>query len=293
MTITELKYFQTVCKYQNFTKAAEECFVTQPTISQAIRNLEEDLGVKLFNRNNNVLTLTKEGEILLKRCNYILNYIHETEIIMKDLSLNHHLLRIGVPPMIGALFFPTVFRTFKEQNPKVEVELFEAGSVLVREAVEKGDIDIGIAIINNVSDEDFNTIKILSTELSFCVHKSHHLATRKSISIKDLNREKVVLFRSDSYQNSLIKEKFRNNHINLDVFLYAAQINTVVNILSYGNVGAFLFKEFSALYDDLVSIPLEEPIKIDVGVIWKRNAQQFSNSKNFINFIQHYFKDRI
>jgi DNA-binding transcriptional LysR family regulator len=291
MKIIQLRYFKAVATYLNFTKAAEKCFVSQPAISAAIKDLEEEYDVQLFHRDNNKLILTEEGEVFLSRCNYLLDYVDKTEVIMKDMGKKYNLIKIGIPPMIGTFIFPSIYKAFMQKYPNVEIELFEAGSVSVRKAVEMNAIDLGIAILNEVPLEKFNYLKTTETELHFFVSKNHPLAKKEVITLKDLNNEKIILLKSDSYQNMKVKERFKQNNIELNVMLYTSQINMIVEMLSYGNVGAFLFKEIGNYYNDLVSIPLDEPIKIEIGLLWNKNQLLFAVKKKFIDFVREKMSD--
>lgn len=286
MKITQLKYFQAVCTYKNYTKAAEACFVSQPAISQAIKDLENQFSLKLFNKYKNQLTLTQAGQLFLEKVNIILQQIEETEMLMKDLSKNYRVIKIGIPPMIGALYFPKIFNEFKSLYPEVELEMLETGSLNVLNALENKEIELALAIINDVDKTKLDYIKILSTELVYLVSHHHRLAYKDILDIKEIDNEKVFLLKSDSYQNELIKETFKKYHIHLNVALYSNQLNTISTFLNYGDYGAFVFKEFNKLYPEYKTIPFTEPLVIEIGVIWNKNIQLLSYPKKFIQFVK-------
>lgn len=111
MKLTQLEYFCVAARYHNITKAAKELFVTQPSISNAIRTLEEEFGVNLFFRNNNKLTLTPEGELFYKSAEELLAHADSVESEFHELRKKIIPIRIGIPPMLrnhlssGTLFF--------------------------------------------------------------------------------------------------------------------------------------------------------------------------------------------
>ena len=98
MTLNQLRYFCTASRCHSITKAAEELYVTQPTISMAIRDLEIEFGISLFSRKGNQLSLTQEGESFYKKATYILQYCNELQADYSSMSRIKPPLRIGIPP---------------------------------------------------------------------------------------------------------------------------------------------------------------------------------------------------
>ena len=105
MTLNQLRYFCTASRCHSITKAAEELYVTQPTISMAIRDLEIEFGISLFSRKGNQLSLTQEGESFYKKATYILQYCNELQADYSSMSRVKPPLRIGIPPMLSTVFF--------------------------------------------------------------------------------------------------------------------------------------------------------------------------------------------
>ena len=108
MNLVQLKYFQAVCKYQSVSAAAEYLYISQPTLSSAIKELEREFGVSLFRRHHRGMVLTPEGTELLKHCERLLSHADQVERIMSDFGKRRNVLRLGVPPMIGSLFLPKI-----------------------------------------------------------------------------------------------------------------------------------------------------------------------------------------
>lgn len=106
MTLNQLKYFCTACRTRSITKASEELFVTQPTISIAIKDLEAEFNIILFARNGNHLELTSAGETFYEKAKDLLK--HSTEMQNEFLKLGNRVpvLKIGIPPMFSTIFFP-------------------------------------------------------------------------------------------------------------------------------------------------------------------------------------------
>lgn len=288
MKLLQMRYFQTVCRYGSITKAAEELFVSQPTISFCLKELEDEFGVKLFHRRHNRLQLTVEGQFFLDKVNYILQSVDSLAKQMKDMGNNHNHVKIAVPAMISTFLFPQMFNAYNKLYPNVELEMLETGSLQARKLVDANSVDLGITILDNVVADSYNVMPLVSTELVFCVSKAHPLADRKRISFKELADEHIILFKADSYQNIFIKRAFSEVGVDPKILLYSSQLYTVKEFLSYGNAGAFLYRQVAEMDKDLVCIPIDQPIIQDIVLIWSKSGSLYSDSENFIQFAKQF-----
>jgi DNA-binding transcriptional LysR family regulator len=288
MKLIQLQYFQVACRFNNISKAAEELHISQPSISTAIKGLEMEFGANLFYRHNNHLELTIEGRFFLEKAAAIL---HQTELLsqqMKDMGDNKNLIKMGIPPMIGAFLFPKMFRAFKKLYPDIRMETTENGSIKLRTLVGDDSIDLAIIITNDLPKDYFNIINILSTRLVFCVAKGHHFADRKSIDMKSLQAEPLIMFKPDSYNNIALRKRFADADIEPDVLLYSSQLWTIKEFLRSGKVSTFMFEEIIRMDPELVGIPLDDPINLDIGLIWRKNKHIYSDVSKFIKFTESY-----
>ena len=112
MKIIQLEYFSAVCRYHSITQAAQKLYVTQPAISNAIRELEKEFSISLFSRTKNHMVLTKEGEEFYQKASVLLNNIHETTSELYDLGKQITPIRIGIPPLLSTVFFPDMLTAF-------------------------------------------------------------------------------------------------------------------------------------------------------------------------------------
>jgi len=290
MKFLQMVYFREVCKLNNITKASKSLFVSQPAISSSIKELEKEFGVQLFHRNNNKLVLTPEGEYFNAQVEKILESVEKLTEKMKDLGQNHNRIKIGVPPMIGIFMFPEIFNAFKAKYPKIMIEIFESGSLEIRHYVMDDIVDLAIGIIDDAMTSQFHTEKIYETELVFCVSSNHHLNGKDRISFEMLADESIILMKADSFQNPKIKERFAGIGITPNILLYSSQLYTIKKFLEYGNCGAFMFKEIADTDSDLVSIPFRDPIKIDIGMIWKSHTILYKETEEFISFVKDEYR---
>lgn len=293
MRLVQLKYFLAVCKYGNFSLAAENCYVTQPAVSAAVRELEQEYGISLFHRKKKQLELTDEGRWLRQRAEFILNYVAATEEQMKTFAMNKRYLRVGVAPMIGGSFFYSVYDQFVRDHPQVHIDLLEAGSLQVWQWVEDGIVDVGVQLLDVLPPDAYDTVRLFDTELVFCVSQTHPLAQRKSVSIADLKDQKLILLKEDSYQNKLLKKMFTDAGLQIDVLMYSNQINSIYSMLSHGSCGAFLFGQMVDPTLNLCCIHLEPRIDLSVGLVRRKNVPTHSYMQSLIQYAKNQASENI
>ena len=209
MKLTQLEYFCVAARYHNITKAAKELFVTQPSISNAIKALEEEFGVNLFFRNNNRLTLTPEGELFYNSAEELLAHADSVESEFHELRKKITPIRIGIPPMLGTIYLPELYFSLKENFPEVEFRLYEFGSIKACDLVLEEKLDIAIVNAEQPSIDKCNS-KIIDTEdLLFCVSPEHPLADQQTILLTMLANEPLILFNTDSVQVMTLTRQFK------------------------------------------------------------------------------------
>lgn len=287
MTIVQMKYFFEVCRAGSVSKAAETLGVSQPSVSSALRQLEDELEVNLFHRVKKRFSLTKEGEFFFKRVEKLLAEIDSLTNDMKNMSGKHNPVRIGVPPMMGTFIFPAIFHAFHKAHPEVEFELVEFGSRKIREMVANQDLDIAFAITGAHRDTQLNAIPIMGTSLLFSVNIAHPLAKETVVNLAEVAKEPLIMFRHDSEQATVLSERFAQLGVAPNVLLASEQIYTIKKMLAKGTAGAFLFREVVAMEPDIIGIPLSDPIDMEICLIWKREHQLYNDTVKLIDFVKN------
>lgn len=288
MTLVQMQYFQMVCLYQSVSRAAEELHVSQPSISNSIKEMEEEFGVLLFHRIKKRMVLTKEGEYFLGKVQSILSDTRELSQHMSAFGSERNAIRLGVPPMIGTILFPSMFRDFKPLYPEVQLNILEYGSRQTIRLAEEDSLDMAIVIINELSTNKFNVLPILETQIVCCLSTKHPLASCSSIAFDQLAGEPLILLKEDSYQNFIIRQSFERHSLIPNVLLYSGQLLTIEKFITNNLACSFLFQNLVSETPGIVGIPLKEPIPVQIGLIWKKDKQMYSNVSKFIEFTQKY-----
>lgn len=284
MKFTQLKYFVAVCQYGSFANAAKALFVSQPAVGQSVRELENEYKTRLFDRLNNRVVLTKEGEWLLEKSKSLLQHMETIASDFKIISQGKTTVKIGVAPILGNTYIYRTMNKLRTDHPEIFIDIREAGSLEIEKWLGNATIDFGICVLDCMNEEKFKMEKILDSELKFFIHKSHPLAQRTSVKIEDLKDISICILREDSYQNLLIRQKFSEAGISPDVIMYSSQISSIATMLSCGNCGTFMFEKMFAGSSDIVAIPLEPKIVLSIGAVWAKE-QQYASAETARKYI--------
>ena len=285
MKLNQLEYFCAVCRYHSITRAAEELFVTQPTISVAIRDLEKEFHLKLFHHGKNRISLTQEGEAFYKRAEALVRDSHALSEEFSSLGQTQRPLRIGIPPLIGTVFFPYLYDQF-QKKAGIPVQLLEYGSVKACSLVQSEELDIALVNMGHYSIDQFNSSVLMEDAYVYCVGKNHRFAGEKEITFDMLKDEKIILFNTDSVQNETVRDRYRAFGLTPDVLMYCSQLYTILEFLRSGNCGAFLFDALPVEEEDFVRIPIKPEIPCAFGAVWKKGVFIPTRTEKFIEFIR-------
>lgn len=204
MDIKHLQYFIEVTKFNSFSRAADHLFITQPTISKMIKNLETELGVELFDRSRKQVALTDAGRIIFEQAKLIDKAFTNLELELDNLlGLKKGHIRIGLPPIFDAHLFLKIMGSFHEKYPGITFQLVEDGSKKIEEDVSNNLLDVGIIVLPTKEDI-FNHFSFLGEDMKLILHSSHPLAKREEVNLLELSNESFILFNKDFVLNDLI-----------------------------------------------------------------------------------------
>ncbi len=288
MTLSQLQQFHGVCTFGSVTKAAESLHISQPSISNSIKELETEFKVNLFYREGRKMTLTREGEFCLERVSQVLAGVRRLSEQMEDLANNKNSFRIGVPPMTGTIVFHKMYCAFTKAYPDITMRITETGSVYSRKLLEDDSLDIAMAAICEEPDPWFQFMRLFESKLMFCVCPNHPLANAKEIDLPTLEKEPIILFREDSVPAQTVLRSYQKIGISPNVLMYFNQLSMIQQFIAGGTAGAFLLEEVARAEPGIIAIPLREPIIMDIVLLWPRNKYIYSNLATFIEFARGY-----
>jgi LysR family hydrogen peroxide-inducible transcriptional activator len=193
MNIRDLKYIVAVADLQNFSRAAEACHISQPTLSGQIKKVEEQLDVALFERSNKQVLLTRTGEEIVRYARRIL----EAEKSIRELAAQAHdpfsgEFRLGAFPTIASYYLPEVVETLREHMPKLKLILFEEKTPQLTEMLRQGQLDAALLAMP-VLDEQLVAEPIFDDPFYLAVPEGHALTKQKKIKMEMLAGEDMLL----------------------------------------------------------------------------------------------------
>lgn len=193
MTLTELKYIVALAREKHFGRAAEACFVSQPTLSVAIKKLEEELSVTLFERGSSEISLTSVGERIVVQAQRVLEEATAVKTIAaQGMDPLAGPLRVGVIYTIGPYLLPALVSTMIDQVPSMPLILQENFTVKLLELLKQGEIDVAILALP-IPDTGFAVQPLYDEPFVVALPKTHHWAERSSIDPDELKNENMLL----------------------------------------------------------------------------------------------------
>ncbi|MBE6106419.1 LysR family transcriptional regulator [Anaerovibrio lipolyticus] len=287
MELRQLEYFQMASRLKNITRAAERLNVSQPNITVAIKKLEAELGIQLFDRSQKQLSLTPEGTIFLNRIELALRNIQDAVLEVNDYKqLQKGTIKIGIPSMIGAYLFPKIFSSFQHLYPHLDIYLYEEGSMTIREQLERDELDFGIVILSDASSS-LQLLPMARNQIVACVPENHPLARKNSININDISGADLIMLKEGSFLRYMVLNKLKMANISPNIVLESNQIETIKGLVST-NVGISFLLDFIVKGTPGIKIlPFEDPIYVDLGLAWKKERYISKAAQSFIDFCKN------
>ncbi len=196
MTLSEFRYIVAVAKELHFGRAAKKCFVSQPTLSVAVKKLEGELGVTLFERHQHEISITPVGEVIIKQAELILNETNNLKEISKQ-NKNELKgdLKLGVIYTIGPYLLPKLIPVINKQASELALIIEEDFTKNLTTKLKAGDIDI--AILSNPFNESGITTEFLYKEpFQVALPVGHPLAKKKKLKASDLTNDTMLLLKA-------------------------------------------------------------------------------------------------
>lgn len=193
MTLTELRYIIAVAREKHFGRAAEACFVSQPTLSVSIKKLESELGVMIFERGGNEIALTPIGENIVQQAQRVLDAANQIkEIADQGRDPLRGALRLGVIYTIGPYLLPRIIKSMIERFPAMPLILQENFTVRLVEMMRTGEIDVSI-LADPFDTTGLDTLPLYDEDFVVAVPKKHPWTKKQQIASVDLKQETMLL----------------------------------------------------------------------------------------------------
>ncbi len=289
MEIRHLVYFTEVARHRNFSAAAAALFVTQPTISKMIRNLEEELGVALFNRIAKKVELTEAGRAILKPAQDIVRSFQNLSTELEDVAhLKKGNIRIGMPPMAGVSYFSGIIGEFRRIYPQISIQLVEVGSFGVEQGVLDGTLDLGIVLLP-ANASRFHIFNFAQEPVVAIVGPEHPLRHKQTVTLKDFAEDQFILFRKDFALHDQVIEQCKRSGFTPQIACQTSQWDFIVGMVA-ANLGVgFLPQKVCELNvkNEVHVLLLEDtPLQWNLAVIWEKDRHLSFAARQWLSFAQ-------
>ena len=295
MELHQLRYFVAVAQLGNFSRAAERCHVSQPSLSQQILKLERRIGQPLFSRLGKKTVLTDAGRLLLDRALSILATVDDAERRLRAGDQVHGgRLAIGAIPTIAPYVLPATLETFIARCPKVELIVREDVTAQLVPAVLEGELDLALVALPN-SHEHLHVEPLFSESLRLSMSPKHALGQRRRLAMADLVDERFILLGEMHCLGEQVLNFCRANECQPYIACRSAQIATIQSLIALGQ-GISLLPEMartSSPADTLVYRPLAEPgPRRTIAVIWHRHHYHSPLAEQYLAGLKEWAKPR-
>ena len=234
MEMNQLRYAVAVARTGNFTRAAEQCRVSQPSLSQQIQKLEDELGERLFDRLKRETKLTAYGEAFIRRAVRILE---ETELALREASDARSLLSgtltIGVLPTIAPYLLPDTISAFAQKYPGVEIVVQEDTTAQLLKHLTTYGIDFAIAS-NPIEDSRFEIKELFAEELLLALPPGHPLARKRTVPASALKGERLIVMREGHCLGDQVLGFCEHRDMKPTVSFRSAQLETIYALVAAG-----------------------------------------------------------
>jgi len=282
----QLKYFLAVCEHGTVSAAAEDLHIAQPSLSIAIKELEGEFGVSLFCRTHRGMQLTGEGEQFLAMCADIVERTERTERIMKEMGRERKSLRLGVPPMIGSLVLPLIYKDFVLQSPDLSVEIIECGGESAAKMLRDGLIDMAFVSHSGEHDADMESVRLDELEIVCGASSDNPIVKEGPVSPRMLGDVPLVMYKDGFFQSRKIKNWFAGENVEPYILVTTNQLSTMTKLVSSGTAIGFIFDKLVKNEEKIKCFSLDPPITLSVSLVWQKNKPLFSGMKRLKSFVE-------
>jgi DNA-binding transcriptional LysR family regulator len=295
VTFRQLRYFVAAAETGQFSMAATREHVSQSAITNAVHALEEELGVRLFNRLPQGVSLTAEGQDFLSSARHILDSVrdalHRPRFHASGLQGS---VRIAASYTLLGYFLPELLARFRASYPDVEIDLHDLDRANIEAAVLNGDVDLGVVILSNIAHrERFGHAILIRSRRQLWVAPTHPLAAISSPSLSDIAKYPYILLTADEGERSAI-QYWKANKIEPKIGFRTSSIEALRGLVAHGFgvtiLSDMVFRPWSLEGKRIEARPILDTVPhMDAGMIWHESAAMTRQAKVFQQFLLHAF----
>jgi LysR family transcriptional regulator, hydrogen peroxide-inducible genes activator len=288
MNLRDLRYLVAVAEHLHFGRAAEACFVSQPTLSTQIKKLEDFLGVTLIERTNRQVILTPIGEAIVARARTILREVDQlvqtAEESRDPLGGN---FRLGIIPTVAPHLLPRILPCIREHFPNLRIQLTEGQTAVISAMLKHGELDAVIAALP-LDEDNVDEVRLYFEPFYLAVSDHHPKADQAAVTLADLEQEEVLLLEDGHCLRDQALSVCRSNNAVENTNFRATSIETLRQMVA-ANIGVTLMPELATRQgqDNVRYIPFSGEVPgRDVGLAWRSTTTRRSLLQRLAGLLQ-------
>ena len=286
MELRHLRYFAALAEQLSFTVAAQKVHVTQSTLSHQIRQLEEELGCRLFEREGRRVTMTEAGELFLERVRNALREVDEGVSTVRFAAEEMTgVVRIGATHTFNLHIIPRCVSLFLDRHPSVRVDVLEMTGDGIAQALLRGDLDIGVTYKPNDA-LPLRFEPLYTEEMMLAVGLRHPFAKRRFVRVSELHLQRMVLLPRSFSTRVLLDESFRMANAAPVVVAEMNAIAPMIELVRETDI-ATIVSTHALRREDVKLIPLESPTPVrSPGLLWRRDEARTPAARSFASIVR-------
>lgn len=287
MLLRHIHYFLAVAEHRNFTRAASALYVSQPALSQQIKQLEESLGTRLFDRSGRSIALTDAGQVYAGYARRALRDLEEGKRAIHDVSdLSRGTLRIAITPTFTPYLIGPLVRSFHRRYANIRLQIEEMSQERMEERLLDDDFDLGIAF-EDVHSADIESRFLLEERLALVINRDHPLAGQQSLDVPTLGTLSLVLLNAEFATREQIDRYCRQHELQPKVMMEANSVSAVIEMVRNTPLASLLPAQVTQQREDLLALTLTPAeLKRNAVLLLRKGAYMSAAAQAFISLAE-------
>jgi LysR family cyn operon transcriptional activator len=284
MLLRHIRYFIAVAQHRNFTRAAEALHVSQPTLSQQIRQLEDTLGVPLLDRSGREIQLTDAGATYMRYAQRALQDLDEGNRAIHDVQeLNRGSLRLAMTPTFTAYLIGPLLKNYNARYPNIALNILEMPQERMEAMLNEDALDVGIAF-DETHSPDIEAQMLFVEALAVVVGKSHPFAKKRAaLTLQEFGRESLVLLNEEFATRHYIDRYCRQHGVVPHIAMEANSISAVIELVQRTALATLLPDAIAREHDKLCLVGLEPALpQRTAALLQRKGAYRSAATQAFI-----------
>ncbi|WP_439444080.1 LysR family transcriptional regulator [Listeria aquatica] len=296
MELRQLKYFMEVARVEHMTQASVNLHVAQSAVSRQIMKLEEELGVALFERVGRNMRLTSIGASFLEQTKRAMHELQKAEALVTEYS-NPDIgtVQLGLPNSLAPRVLPSVISAFRKKYPQITYEFREGSNAELVAMVRSGELDLTFLSPLQAENDIFTSTRFFDEELKLIVPSSHPLASKTSVSLKELAQEKFILYPEDFNLYQIVTDAAQNKGFVPEMAFSSQDFYTIQGLVGAG-LGISILPEMildGAVFKNTKSLSFtDSELHRSVGIIKTKKRKLAPSEALFHQFILDFFSKK-